>query len=678
MVAFAFADGTAKVPYLVTANPSTTWQTLSSMKGGKPLPKGLDAAWDRVAGVMVRASTNTKKILERADRILGLESQYCNLTDDKLREAGLGYREMFRLSRETPDDVDHAYAIIREVAWRTMNMKPFAVQVAGALAMEEGCIAEMATGEGKTLTATMPATLGGWRGRGCHVITANDYLATRDAAIMAPVYNFFGLRSASIDGEMAPPDRRNAYQADITYCTNKEVAADFLRDRLALGKFKSLPQALLAKIAQGSGSGTDRLVQRGLFYAIIDEIDSILIDEAVTPLIISGQAPNEEQVEAFQHSADIAAQLDEKTHYKANVRYHEIELTRAGKERIAELSEHLGGIWKGSRRREELVTQALTAKVFYKEGKQYVMKDDKVVIVDEFTGRLMPDREWRDGLHQAVSAKENVEIEPPKDTYARISFQRFFRQYRRLCGMTGTAAEAWPEFWQIYHMPVVVIPTNRPCIRKMQPDRVFASEADKWSTIVEEIRSLHKVGRPVLIGTRSVGASELLGQLLADKGLECQILNAVRHAEEAEIVSQAGQMGRITVATNMAGRGTDIKLGPGVAELGGLHVIATERHEAKRIDRQLFGRCARQGDAGSAQAFVSMGDELVIRHSPSFLKVLRQKGSMASGEISTNWNRKLFDLAQQKAQRQALRQRKGVLSSDDWLDEYLGFAGREM
>ena len=313
------------------------------MKGGKPLPKGLDAAWDRVAGVMVRAGTSTRKFLERADSILGLESQYSDLTEAKLREVGLGYKDLFRRGRETPEDVDHAYAIIREVAWRTLGMKPFAVQVAGALAMEEGCIAEMATGEGKTLTATMPATLGGWRGRGCHVITANDYLAKRDAETMGPVYNFFGLRSASIDGQMAQPDRRNAYHADITYCTNKEVAADFLRDRLALGKFKSLPQALLAKIAQGSGSGTDRLVQRGLFYAIVDEIDSILIDEAVTPLIISGQAPNEEQVEAFQHSADIAAELEEKTHYKTNVRYHEIELTRAGKERIGELAEGLGG-----------------------------------------------------------------------------------------------------------------------------------------------------------------------------------------------------------------------------------------------------------------------------------------------------------------------------------------------
>ncbi len=678
MVAFAFADGSAKVPYFVTANPSITWQTLSNMGSGKPLPKGLDAAWDRLSGALVRAGTRTKKFLDRANSIVLLEKQYSDLTDDKLRELGLEYRDRFRRGREVGQDVDHVFAIVREAAWRTMGLKPFPVQIAGALAMEAGCFVEMATGEGKTLTATMPALLGGWRGRGCHVITANDYLATRDAETMQPIYGFFGLRSASIDGEMAPPDRRDAYQADITYCTNKEVAADFLRDRLALGKLKSLPQALLAKIAHGSGSGTDRLVQRGLFYAIVDEVDSILIDEAVTPLIISGQAPNCEQVEAFQHSADIAAQLEEKTHFKPNAKYREIELTKAGEQRISELSEGLGGLWVGLRRPQELVTQALTAKVFYEEGKQYVLQDDKVVIVDEFTGRLMPDREWRDGLHQAVSAKEGVEIEPPKDTYARISFQRFFRQYRRLCGMTGTAAEGWLEFWQIYHTPVVVIPTNRPCARKVQPDRVFATQESKWDVIVDEIRELHEQGRPVLVGTRSVGASELLGQLLADEGLDCQILNAVRHEEEAEIVAQAGQRGRITVATNMAGRGTDIKLGKGVAELGGLHVIATERHEAGRIDRQLFGRCARQGDPGSAQACVSMQDELVVRHSPLLLKTLQKRGAAGKGEISTKWNRKLFDSAQQKAQQQALRQRKGVLSSDDWLDEYLGFAGREL
>ncbi len=658
--------------------PSTTWQMLSQSSGGAPLPKGLDAAWDCLSGVLLRAGFYTRRFLRRAALIVDMEKQFRDLTDPKLHEAALEYRQLFRRGRDTPADLNSACALIREVAFRQTGLKPFAVQIAGALVMQSGCIAEMATGEGKTLTATIPATIAGWRGRGCHIVTVNDYLAKRDAEEMQGVYRFCGLRSAHIEQGMPPPDRRSAYHSDITYCTNKEVTADFLRDRLAMGRLRSLSEALLAKIARGAGAGTDRLVQRGLHFAIVDEVDSILIDEAVTPLIISGDAPNEEQVEAFGEAAEIVKQLAPSLHYKINRRYREGELTAAGKEHAAELSETMGGIWRGTRRREEFVTQALTAREFYLLEKQYVIQEDKVVIVDEFTGRLMPDREWRDGLHQAVSAKENLEIQPPKDTYARISFQRFFRMYRNLCGMTGTAVEARPEFWQIYHMPVVVVPTNRPCIRQMLPDCVFAGEQVKWNAIVEEIERLHQNGRPILIGTRSVRASEHLGKLLAEKELDHQILNAVRHAEEAHIVAQAGQGGKITVATNMAGRGTDIKLGRGIADMGGLHVIATERHEAGRIDRQLFGRCARQGDPGSAQAIVSLQDELVARHTPLPSALLRRRCGQTLRKVSSPWTRQLFDFAQRKAQRHALRQRKGVLKNDDWLDEYLGFAGKEI
>jgi len=494
---------------------------------------------------------------------------------------------------------------------------------------------------------------------------------------MGRIYDFCGLSCRFITQEMDPPARREAYRADITYCTNKEVTADFLRDRLALGRTRSLPGALLTKIVDGHGSGTDRLVQRGLHYAIVDEADSVLIDEAVTPLIISGEAPNPEQVLAFQEAAEIAAELVAGTDYRVNERYRDIDLTNAGKNRIRELTSGLGGIWAGARRREELITQALTARQFYVLDKQYVIQEEKVVIVDEFTGRLMPDREWRDGLHQAVSAKEKVPVESPKDTYARVSFQRFFRLYRTLAGMTGTAAEARGEFWQIYHRPVVVIPTNRPCIRQVHPDRVFATEEAKWEAIVAEIRRVHETGRSLLIGTRSVRNSELLSGMLADEGLDHQVLNAVRHREEAQIVAGAGQPGRITVATNMAGRGTDIKLGPGIAELGGLHVIATERHEARRIDRQLFGRSARQGDPGSAGAFVSLADELVVRYTPHAAAALRRRYGRTRREISTRLTRRLFDIAQLRAQHMALKQRKGVLKTDDWLDEYLGFAGSE-
>jgi preprotein translocase subunit SecA len=650
---------------------------LAHRPGGAELHKGLDAAWDAAIGVVKRLTPRRQRFLRMAQHVLAHEKHYADMSDGKLKAEAAGFREVFLRGRETRDVLYRAFALVREVAFRRIGERPFPVQVAGALTLDAGCVAEMATGEGKTLTATLPATIAGWRGRGCHIVTVNDYLAKRDAEWMGKVYKFCGLSVAHVEQKMPPPQRRQAYRADITYCTNKEVTADFLRDRLALGRLRGLPMALLTKIADGAGTGTDRLVMRGLHYAIVDEADSILIDEAVTPLIISGDAPNAEQVEAFRQAAEIAAQLSVGRHYRINNRYREVDLTPAGKDRVEELSGPLSGIWSGSRRREELVVQALTARELFLMDKQYVIDDGKIVIVDEFTGRLMPDRTWRDGLHQAIEAKETVEVNPPKDTYARVSFQRFFRLYRKLAGMTGTAAEAWREFWQIYHLPVVVIPTNRPCIRTYRPDSVYATGEAKWKAIAAEIQRVHETGRPILVGTRSVRASEHLSRLLTAEGLDHSVLNAVRHAEEAQIVAGAGQRGRITVATNMAGRGTDIKLGRGIAELGGLHVLATERHEAGRIDRQLFGRSARQGDPGSARAIVCLEDELPHRYAPHVTATLAKRHGQTEREISSTVTRKLFDVAQTRAEKLALRQRKGVLRTDDWLDEYLGFAGTE-
>lgn len=663
----------------MTRIPSTTWRTLAERAPDRPLPKGMDAAWDAAVGAAKALVPRRAQFLRRAGRIMALEPQFRDLGSGRLRETAARMRDRFRRGADTPEDLQQAFALVREVARRELGLSIFRVQVAGALALEAGCVAEMATGEGKTLTATLPATVEGWRGKGCHIVTHNDYLAGRDADWMGPVYRFCGLRVAAVQQGLSPPERRGAYEADITYCTNKEVTADFLRDRLAMGRLQGLPSALMARIAEGAGSGTDRLVQRGLHFAIVDEADSILIDEAVTPLIISGEAPNPEQVEAFCEATGLVTQLEPTRDFRVNHRYREIDLTPAGKGRLEELTAGLGGVWAGARRREELAVQALTAREFYLRDKQYIVdEDEKVVIVDEFTGRLMPDREWRDGLHQAVSAKEQVEVQPPKDTYARISFQRFFRLYRRLSGMTGTAAEAWREFWQIYHLPVVTIPTNRPCIRQVRPDHVYATDEAKWKAVVAEIRRLHETSRPILVGTRSVRASERLSRLLTDIGLEHQVLNAVRHREEAQVTAAAGRPGKITVATNMAGRGTDIKLGAGVANLGGLHVLATERHEAGRIDRQLFGRSARQGDPGSAQAVVSLEDELVRRHAPHLAASLRRRYGRTEREVSGLLSRRVFNAAQGRAERLSLAQRKGVLRADDWLDEYLGFAGAEL
>jgi preprotein translocase subunit SecA len=663
----------------VSRLPSTTWRMLAERPKDRELPRGLDAIWDAAFGVASHLKPRRGAFVRRAERIVASEDELRNWAAAKLKEETQRLRDIFRCGRDTPADLDRAFAVIAETANRHIGMRPFAVQVAGALAIEAGCVVEMATGEGKTLTATLPATVAGWRGKGCHVITVNDYLAQRDAEWMAQIYSACGLTVAAVTQGMPPPERRGAYHADITYTTNKEVTADFLRDRLSLGRLAGLPAALLAHMADGAGSGADRMVQRGLAHAIIDEADSIMIDEAVTPLIISGEAPNAEQVEAFREAASMAGQLDAGRDYRVSRRFREVDLTEAGKRRLSALVAGRGGLWTGARRSEELVVQALTAREFYLRDKQYVIdpESQKVVIVDEFTGRLMPDREWRDGLHQAVEAKELVKVNPPKDTFARISFQRFFRLYRKLSGMTGTAAEGWREFWQIYHMPVVSIPTNRPCVRRHLPDRVFATEEAKWAAIVEEIRSVRRHGRPVLVGTRSVRASEHLSQLLMAEGIENQILNAVRHAEEAQIVAAAGQGSRVTVATNMAGRGTDIKLGDNITQTGGLFVLGTERHEAGRIDRQLYGRCGRQGDPGSCRAIVSLEDELVTRYAPHLAGSLRRRYGKTDRELTSPLVRRLFDLAQHRAERMALSQRKSVLQSDNWLDQNLGFAGSE-
>jgi preprotein translocase subunit SecA len=656
--------------------PSTTWRMLSHPSTDAALPRGLDALWDRAVGMAGRLIPNQGRLLRQAEWIIGLEKRYLHLPDRKLQAIISRTHDRFRLGRDTDKDRDIAFALVREAASRQLGMRPYPVQVAGALAIDAGSIAEMATGEGKTLVATMPAILAGWRGRGCHVLTANDYLASRDAELMTPVYNFCGLDVKSIQPDMDPAARRLAYGAHITYCTSKEVAADFLRDQLVMGPLHGLPSAILEKIVGGTARQTERLVQRGLACAVIDEADSVLIDEAVTPLIISGQGPNPEYIDAYAQASHLAGKLTPLNDYRIDSRYREINLTADGKQRLADLAAPLKGPWSGDRRREELVTQALVAREFFIRDRQYVIDEEKVVIVDESTGRLMPDRTWREGLHQSIEAKEGLDITLPKATFARVSFQRFFRLYQKLSGMTGTGAEAQAEFWQIYHLPMVVIPTNRPNMRKVMPDRMYANWDAKWTGVVDEVRRVSKTGRPILVGTRSVRASEHLSGLLAAKGLKHQVLNATRHSEEARIIAAAGKQGCITVATNMAGRGTDIRLGKGVAELGGLHVIATERHESGRVDRQLFGRCSRQGDPGSAQAFVSLEDELLQQHAPLRTKILVHRHGQSRKEMSSKSARRLIPAAQGRAAKEARRLRKTVLHTDNWLDEHLGFAGK--
>jgi len=651
------------------APPSAMWRMLASGTGKQKLPKGLDAAWDRGAGYLRRRMLRRHKFLKRAGDILSTQPRFTAMSRPALLEVAEHMRDKFRLGRETPGDLNEAFGLIRELIFRQFELRLHRVQIASALAIHFGSVAELATGEGKTLAATLPAIVAGWRGRGCHVITVNDYLARRDADDMRPIYRACGLSVSHVDGRMSAPERRRAYLADVTYVTHKEVAADFLRDRLQLGESSNLAPALVRKRLQDvdqRAAQLDALVLRGLQVAIIDEVDSVLIDEAVTPLIIAGEAPNREQMQAYRQAAEFAGQFRPDVHFTIDARYREIQLTHAGRLHLYELVRGLGGLWAAPRRREELMVQALVAREFFLRGEQYVVKDDKVVIIDETTGRLQPDRSWRE---------EELELSTPKDTLARVSFQRFFRLYRQLGGMTGTAEEAQAELWQIYHLATVGIPTHRPVARRRWPDRVFVSADAKWRALLEHVRDVNRTGRPILVGTRSVESSQRFAEMLEAAGLSCHVLNAVHHQQEAQRIREAGEKGRITVATNMAGRGTDIKLGVGVRDLGGLHVVAAERNESGRLDRQLFGRAGRQGDPGSAVAFVSLDDELIRRYGSRLAAMTLKARGDACGELPPRYAR-LFDTAQRRAESLALGKRKSVLKNDDWLDDALGFAGR--
>lgn len=652
---------------------SELWRAMASGDMRRETPRNLDALWHRGVGIIRRLGARAPRFIAMADQVIALEQATASLADHALRDRVSDLRARFRAGRDTPADLIHAFAIIRESAHRAMGVRHHPVQLAGGLAIASGAVAEMATGEGKTLTATLPATISGWRGRGCHIITVNDYLAQRDARWMSPIYEALGVSVRSLASETPPPERRAAYAADITYCTNKEVAADFLRDRLRLGDVRSLGSAMARDF--GKRGRLDGLVMRGLECAIIDEADSVLIDEAVTPLIVATDAPNQAQGSAFTQAASFARELELGRHFTIDHRHQEIRLTPAGHDHVMRSAAILGGIWAGERRAEELVIQALTARRFYLRDKHYIVQDGAVVIVDDFTGRLMPDRTWKDGLHQAMEAKEGLTINSPKDTLARISFQRFFRLYKRLAGMTGTAAEESAELWQLYRLPVVVIPPNKPCRREEQPDRVFVSASAKWDAAAQEVERCHREGRPVLVGARTIAQSERLSSLLSARGIAHQVLSATRHAEEAQVIAAAGQAGRVTIATNMAGRGTDIKLAPGVAERGGLHIVSIERHESARVDRQLFGRAGRQGDPGSARCFVSLEDDLVERFAPAARTRLAATAAGAGGEIPPALAAALFASAQRAAQRLAHDRRRDVLRADDWLDDALGFAG---
>ena len=640
------------------------------------LHTGLDALVNRFIGQYERRASRLADLRREVEIVVSMEREWMELKDAELQHRFLEIREKFRRGGKLADElVLPALAGLREAAHRQLGLRPFPVQLMGALALHRGYLAEMATGEGKTLTAGLAGVLAGWSKRPCHIVTVNDYLVQRDAEWLEAFYHFCGVRVGYVIAWHSQPERVKGYGCDVTYVTSKELLADFLRDRLQLGRLQDPTRRLIRFMLQPQLESQNGLVLRGLHTAIVDEADSVLIDEAVTPLIISSSHKNESLREAAQRAQEMIEVLEPETDYHANPRYKEIELTKEGSQKLIEQAAHLPGLWRGKDRRLELVVQALIAREFFQRDQQYIVDGDKVVIVDEFTGRPMPQRTWREGMHQAIEAKEGLAISDPAETIARLSFQRFFRCFHRLSGMSGTAREAAQEVWQIYGLPVIAIPPNRPCIRQQWTDQFFLTEDAKWEAIAAEVERVHRTGRPLLVGTRSVQTSERLWRLLVNRNLEVRVLNAARLSEEAETIALAGERGRITIATNMAGRGTDIRLGHGVAALGGLHVIATEWHESSRVDRQLFGRSGRQGDSGSAQAFGSTEDELLRRYSGKILRRSAEEAMRRGLPVKEKIARAAFCRAQAKAQKVALKQRQNVLRSDLWLEQALSFAG---
>ncbi|NLM20255.1 MAG: preprotein translocase subunit SecA [Peptococcaceae bacterium] len=589
-----------------------------------------------------------KKYQKKVDEINGLEPQFEALSDDRLAAKTQEFKQ--RLDRgETLDEIlPEAFAVVREASKRVLGQRHYDVQLIGGMVLHDGRIAEMKTGEGKTLVATLPAYLNALSGHGVHVITVNDYLASRDANWMGQIYKFLGLSVGLIVHGLNHEQRRESYQADITYGTNNEFGFDYLRDNMAV-----TPAAL---------------VQRELNYAIVDEVDSILIDEARTPLIISGEA--DKPTELYYRVAKIIPRLKNEEDYNVNEKDRLVTLTEKGISRVETM---LGVDNLYDDLHNELahhVNQALKAHTLFKRDRDYVVKDGQVIIVDEFTGRLMFGRRYSEGLHQAIEAKENVKIEKESQTLATITFQNYFRMYKKLAGMTGTAKTEEQEFINIYRLDVVEIPTNLPLIRQDYPDIVYRTEQGKFNAVVEDIIARHQKGQPILVGTVSIEKSEKLSEMLKKRGIPHQVLNAKFHEMEAQIVAQAGQQGMVTIATNMAGRGTDIVLGEGVKELGGLHIIGTERHESRRIDNQLRGRAGRQGDPGSSQFYISLEDDLMrLFGGDNIAGFMDKLGMDDSVPVESSMVSRSIENAQKRVENRNFDIRKHVLNYDDVMNQ---------
>ena len=612
-----------------------------------------------------------KRLNKAVAEIESFESEMAGLADSRLQAKTAEFRERYDEGESLDDLLPEAFAVVREMAWRLVDEKPYPVQLMGGIALHEGKIAEMKTGEGKTLTAVAPVYLNAISGEGVHVITVNDYLARRDAAWYGPIYRALGLTVGVVQnnsisymydpdaevsdddraggfGDLRTAQRQEVYGADITYGTNNEFGFDYLRDNMV--------------------RDINKRVQRGLNFAIVDEVDNILIDEARTPLIISGQA--EEASETYVQFARAVKGLEEDVDFFVDHKAKHISLTEEG---IDKVEKRLGvsDLFEGDSKLARHLEAAMDGEYLKRHDRDYVVRDGQIVIVDEFTGRMMPGRRWSHGIHQAVEAKEGVPIQRESITYATITFQNLFRIYNKLAGMTGTAETEAEEFAKIYALEVVVIPTHRPMVREDHQDSVYINERAKFAAVVEEIEEMHRAGRPVLVGTTSIEKSEYLADQLRRRGIQHDVLNAKQHEREAGIIELAGQHGAVTIATNMAGRGTDIKLGSGVKAAGGLHVIGTERHESRRIDNQLRGRAGRQGDPGSSRFFVSFGDDIMRRFAPDWVSGMMEKMGMTEEmPLESRMVSRAIEQAQTKVEGHNFDIRKRLVEFDDVINEH--------
>ncbi len=617
------------------------------------------AQWDAIS---LRLTTHRLRQWESyVPQVAAFEAELKALLPHELRKRSLSLRYRAKSQEPLLKLMPEAFALVREAGRRALNMRHFDVQILGGVSLAHRSIAEMQTGEGKTLTATLPLYLESLAGKGAHLATVNDYLARRDAEWMRPLFELLGVSVGVVESQQQQPVRRKNYACDVTYGTAKEFGFDFLRDRLLLRRIGEGQTDFLGGMLGGADSSGDQPVQRSPHFILVDEADSILIDEARTPLIISALPSAEQQamVEMYKWAADAAQKFVEDEHYEYDHKRRSVELTAEGRRHVRQIEQPGSMHNTGMFTIYEFIERAIKVEREYFFDRQYVVKDGEIVIVDEFTGRMSEGRKWRAGIHQAVEAKQGVEVTVETGQAARITIQDYFQLYPSLAGMTGTGASSAAELRKIYQLRVVPIPTNRPAIRERLPERVFGCSDTKWQALVDEVCQMHATGRPVLIGTRSIDKSDLVSQLLKSRGIDHQVLNARHVAVEADIVSMAGHRGRVTVSTNMAGRGTDIKLGDDVRELGGLHVVLSEMHDSARIDRQLIGRCGRQGDPGSYRQYLSLDDELLMALGAEKAAELEAFGEATPGEVEGY--AKLFTRAQQITERRHFRDRRALM-----------------